>query len=204
MSYILDALSNKNRVQDTAVAAALQASRRQQRRLKLWLSLLTVVLVVNAIVLGYVFLGEDNSSPPRLAAPAAVPQTQDVPVRTTPATPTPQSSTAQQTPQPRPAVATVPRQRPADPPARADPARLPIRTVAELRPEVAARFEGLRYSTHVYADDPTLRAVVVNGKRLRQGEAAFAMTLHEITETGVVWVTEDALVDVNIVELWEG
>ena len=45
----------------------------------------------------------------------------------------------------------------------------------------------LSFSTHVYASDPTKRAVTLNGRRLIEGDSiSKGVVLKEITETGVI------------------
>jgi general secretion pathway protein B len=66
-----------------------------------------------------------------------------------------------------------------------------------------ARFPGIVFSTHIYAEDADLRAIVANGQRLREGERVRGLRIREITETGVVLAFEDYLVEVPIVTDWD-
>jgi hypothetical protein len=72
-----------------------------------------------------------------------------------------------------------------------------------LPAEVRRRFPGLAFSTHVYAEDASLRALVVNGTRLVEGDRLGALTLEEITEEGAVFGFERYLVAVSVLETWE-
>lgn len=83
-------------------------------------------------------------------------------------------------------------------------AREPTRvTLNELPAGARARFPGLSFSTHVYADDATLRALVVNGQRLSEGDRVGSLLLTEITEEGAVFGFEDYLVSISVLDSWE-
>jgi hypothetical protein len=60
----------------------------------------------------------------------------------------------------------------------------------------------LSFSTHLFSSDPGLRAVVVNGQRLKEGDQLGVLTLASITEDGVVFRFEDYLVSVSVLDDW--
>jgi len=64
------------------------------------------------------------------------------------------------------------------------------------------RFPTLEFSTHVYADDADLRAIVVNGTRLAEGDRLGSLRLQEITEDGAVFRFEGRLVLVSVLDAW--
>jgi general secretion pathway protein B len=66
-----------------------------------------------------------------------------------------------------------------------------------------ARFPELSFSTHVYAEDAGLRAVVVNGERLTEGDRLGNLRLTNITETGVVFRFENYLVSISVLDDWD-
>ena len=66
-----------------------------------------------------------------------------------------------------------------------------------------ARFPELTFSTHIYADDADLRAIVVNGTRLEEGDRLENLSLSEITEDGAVFRFEDRLVLVSVLDGWD-
>lgn len=72
-----------------------------------------------------------------------------------------------------------------------------------LPPAARSRFPGIVISTHVYAEDPALRAIVVNGERLQEGQQVAGTTIREINEFGVVLEFESYLVDVPVFTDWE-
>jgi hypothetical protein len=82
----------------------------------------------------------------------------------------------------------------------------PVRELVRLDrlpAEVRRRFPGLAFSTHVYAEDRDLRAVVANGKRLTEGDSLRGVTVDEITATGVILAFDDYLIEVPVIGSWE-
>ena len=76
-------------------------------------------------------------------------------------------------------------------------------TLAELPAPARQRFPELSFSTHIYADDPELRAVVINGTRLTEGQTLNDVVVHEITEDGAVFAFEGYLVSVAVLAEWD-
>lgn len=81
------------------------------------------------------------------------------------------------------------------------PARV---SLASLPADARRRFPGIAFSTHIWSEDPELRAIVANGERRREGERVRGLTIHEITETGVVMAFERYLVEVPLAADWPG
>lgn len=75
-------------------------------------------------------------------------------------------------------------------------------TLADLSPADRAAFPKLEFSTHIFADDPALRAVVVNSKRLTEGESIGEMVLRAVTEEGILVDYRGQRVAVSVVETW--
>jgi general secretion pathway protein B len=102
-------------------------------------------------------------------------------------------------------------QQPPQAPARQEPARPePVRqqpdrvTLASLPADARRRFPGIAFSTHIWSEDPELRAIVANGERRREGDRVRGLTIHEITESGVVMTFERYLVEVPLAADWPG
>lgn len=219
MSYILDALKKAQAESDPDVRTSLAAEMREKRRYRNLLLLIGLALLGNALVLIYIFApgpwqrntpdaqeissietGEISSAnPPAIESgmgdatqrPASQSALNSAPVGT--ATPAASSSTP---------LAQIPRQATRQPPAAPPPG--PVRTtLSGLPADVRNRLPGLAFSTHVYASDPELRAVVVNGQRLVEGDRLDSLRLQEITETGVILRFENYLVAVPVLEDWE-
>ncbi|MGI9327770.1 MAG: general secretion pathway protein GspB [Pseudomonadales bacterium] len=81
-------------------------------------------------------------------------------------------------------------------------AKKPIK-LADLSPEDRADFPELEFSTHVFADDPALRAVVVNARRLSEGESIGEMVLRAVTEDGIIVDYRGQRVAVSVVDTWK-
>jgi general secretion pathway protein B len=61
----------------------------------------------------------------------------------------------------------------------------------------------IEISTHVYSDDPTLRAVTIDGRRLREGDAVRpGIALVEITESGVVIESDGVRSNIDVLQDW--
>ncbi len=75
-------------------------------------------------------------------------------------------------------------------------------TIAELPTAARNSFPQLEFSTHIFADDPSMRAVVVNDKRLTEGEQLGELILRAVTEEGVVFGYRNHRVAVSVVDLW--
>ncbi len=182
MSYILDALKKTEAENDPDVRASLAIDRGDRRRQRIVQGFVTVALVINAAVLLWLFVPRDSSTEAELttAPPAALPQ----------------APAAQKEPAVLPTETVQV--------AQIVPAT-PLRRLALAALPAAARreFPQLEFSTHVYADDPALRAVVVNGQRLTEGNSLGALYLNEITENGVVFATGDYLVDIAVLDDWQ-
>ena len=74
--------------------------------------------------------------------------------------------------------------------------------VDQLPPAARDSFPTLEFSTHIFADDPSMRAVVVNDKRLTEGEQLGELVLRAVTEEGVIFGYRSHRVAVSVVELW--
>ena len=74
--------------------------------------------------------------------------------------------------------------------------------LAELPPADRQDFPKLEFSTHIFADDPALRAVVVNSKRLAEGESIGEMVLRAVTEDGILVDYRGYRVAVSVLEEW--
>jgi hypothetical protein len=57
-------------------------------------------------------------------------------------------------------------------------------------------------STHIYSEDPALRAVVANGTRRREGERVRGLTIARIEAEAVVVEFENYLVEIPVFTDW--
>lgn len=58
--------------------------------------------------------------------------------------------------------------------------------LVQLQPDARARLQNLNFSTHIYGADADLRAVVVNGIRVVEGQSQGGFLLRDIVEDGVI------------------
>lgn len=173
---------------------------------------------------------QPQGQPPAAAAPAAAPQAAVPPGAQTPGPGQDQTALPGQTAPgytsqdpgqlaaqaPSPAPAAVPADAmtavslqaaaaagaPPTVPGGAGPRVLERVTLDALPGDARARFPGIVISTHVYAEDPDLRAIVVNGARLQEGSQVAGLTIREIGPDGVAVEFENYVVEVPIFTDW--
>ena len=75
--------------------------------------------------------------------------------------------------------------------------------LTQLDGAARSRFPTFSVSTHVYASDADLRAVVVDRQRLLEGDEVAGLPLEHITETGIVVRFEGQLIEVSVIDDWE-
>ena len=82
---------------------------------------------------------------------------------------------------------------------------LPAESVPRVDSVAAAPGDAPKYafSTHVYATDPSMRAVTLDGKRYVEGDSIEpGVRIKDITETGVVLDIRGRLVSVDVLQDW--
>ena len=220
MSYVLEALKKAEADKDPNARTSLLLEHREQRRSRLLLTGVIVALLTNGFVLLWLFYPRADLSVATGGVPAQISDALVSDARTVRDNGAPPQSEAQSAPSPatEPARTTKPETiapgatneaaRVTQPPAAA-PVPEPIKK-ASIRIGLAAlpvaargRFPGLVFSTHIYADDPSLRALVVNGTRMIEGDRYEALELREITEEGAVFAFEEYLVSVSVIDTWD-
>ncbi len=200
MSFVLEAMKKREARANPDAAVALARQTAERRRNRLWAGLFALTMAINAALLLWVFglplLGRDGPAAGEEAevAPLPAPTQPAQPAATAAAGPAPAAGTA--------AIAVeAPLAKPA--PARPRPAPRPIDVaLQDLPDDVRARFPGLAFSTHIYAEDADLRAIVANGERLQEGDRVRGLEIVAITETGVVLAFERYRVSVPILSDW--
>lgn len=222
MSYILDALKKNEAEENPELQASLELHRQSHRAHSWGLYLIAAALIGNLTVLVWLF-GPYSGNSPAATQPGADQTSITEPARSTVPTTTPEAP-------PSAAADPVARQAPAQPQAPADRTAQSVPAVDQesgsqsLQPEkppapvtsklihtnlagmsdaARARFPELSFSTHVYAADPSLRAVVVNGERLTEGDSLGNLNLANITESGVVFRFENYLVSISVLDDWD-
>ena len=195
MSYVLDALKKAEAERDPNARANLAIEHRARHRQRLLGYGVIAALLANAVVFVWLFYPDqieiDNTSTSEvtsLQTPSS--QSQPPPIQLIPRSePDPQVPiTEQSTPDNRSAAV---------------PQTIQRLSRRALPTPAAARFPDLDFSTHIYAEQPDLRALVVNGQRLEEGDHLGALTLLEITETGAILAFERYEVVVDVLDDWD-
>ncbi len=198
MSFILDALK-KSQAERSGAGVALRLEQRPARHPAIrWLGLALAVLVVfNLGLLAWIWgtgSAETAAEPTQAPAPVMKRPTLEQPAVEQP-TIAPQTEKSAAEPAPR---------RPARTPPPAPIARVAL---ADLPAAEQILYNGFTYSTHIFTDDPSLCAVVIDGQRLMAGDAFKGLTVVAITETGVIFEETRAgrvrHVEVSMLEQWE-
>lgn len=199
MSFILDALrksENEHRQQAApALAAAPQAVPVQKRTI--WLPILAIVLMVNAIIFGAFFLTRDEPMPiATTTLPPIEPEVRSLRkesiVDTTARKPshTPTVKTPLTAPSTAPVSTTAINTTKAAPkPSKTIQEGLP--SLGQLKAAGLVSVTSLHIDMHVYSADAGKRFVFINMKKYREGERlAEGPTIEEITPDGVIMVQQ--------------
>jgi general secretion pathway protein B len=214
MSYILDALkkSELERTRNAAPSLIATAPVPTRTRARVLITI-AAALFANAVIFGVWWLWPKTvSNTP--AAEMTVTTGADAPAsivaETTPTTPAPEAAASLPatvapprvpTVQPPP-VASIPPPAAKAKPTPAPRVDKPIPFNA-LSPDEQHAFDGLTFSTHLFADDPSFRAVTVNGRQYKEGDTlANGLLLSEITEEGVVIESRGKRVELSILQDW--
>jgi general secretion pathway protein B len=76
-------------------------------------------------------------------------------------------------------------------------------SVTALPASIQRKIPDIQFSSHIYADDPSLRMVNINGKIVREGESvADGISLVEISEGGVVLSYQNYRFEMSILRDW--
>ena len=194
MSYILDALQKSTAEGNPAVVTSLLRSDTRHHKLRPTGSLIILALIVNVIVFAWLFWPE-RSNLRQMTQPAApTPETLDNPAV---------KASRQTKPPPEPSISTAVSQTPTQIRVDTTPVALQTVTLGDLPTTARLAFPDIEFSTHVYAEDPTLRAVVANGRRLTEGDSIEGLKLIEITQAGVIFRYQEYLITVSVLALWE-
>ena len=202
MSYILDALQKSAAEENPEVAASMMRSTKRYRKNRLIGILIVLALLANLVVFSWLFWPAGMTSNQNLQAisPASEisePTTKQATESSQP--PGTSNPTTSEAITPFPDVVTDGIITSLEP---TPVSRKPI-TLGDLPVPARGAFPDLEFSTHVYAPDPTLRAIVANGRRLTEGDRIEGLELLEITEEGVIFRYRQYLIAISILALWE-
>ncbi len=192
MSYILEALrkSEEDRRRQAGFESDLaEPLAPASRRRRPWTSMvLATALLLNAAVLGTWLLRDTASNDG--ASASLTPDTPGLPStlpEPTASTPTPVEI------DPVPAIESPP----------VDWSEYPVRSLSSLTMVERRRFERLRISTHVYAEEPAFREVSIDGRIYREGERIEGMPLVAITANGIQIGFDGRVIAIDLQEQWD-
>ncbi len=213
MSLILDALKKSEQERRRERGPDLQSIHRPMMtagtptRRNGWLLAGVVLLALNGAGLAWWLLRVDDSK--RIVEPVVSPNISQPVAQVAPTLPAPVESPA--TPS---TTAAVPPAASAD--ALSDPeftsftpgtvaaqSSAPVQELWELPEAVRRNLPPMTYSFHVYSSDPQRRTIIINNRRLREGEQVSEdLVLEEITADGVVLATAGYRVHIAVLGEW--
>jgi hypothetical protein len=216
VSLVLEALRKQEAEQNPEAARTIAFVRAERRRRYFWSGMVAAALVLNAAVLIWLFGNPDLIASRGPAGSLAGTASQTAAPVPDPAAGAPErreapgEAAAATVGEDLPGVAVAPGAT-ADAPGTAiaaatlepPPRRLERITLDRLPSGPRSRFPGIVISTHVYAEDRDLRAVVANGERLGEGDHVRGLPIDEITANGVVLEFESWLVEVPVFSDWQ-
>ena len=83
------------------------------------------------------------------------------------------------------------------------PPRNEIKELWQLPADFQSMIPKLEFSFHVYSLEPLKRTIIINGRRVREGQlVASGLTLRSITESGVIMQHRDRIFHVDVIEKW--
>jgi len=199
MSYILDALKKSEAERSRGVVPTLLSPQPTSSRSQTVGWIVAAALALNAACIGaWIYW-------PRTPAPNAASSSND-PTPTARIRSEPAVASAAADPEQRRAPAysmpiDQPRSERIEPPtASVASTGLPATASAGANTVDAPRYA---FSTHVYADDPSMRAVTLNGRRYVEGDTLEpGVRIQSITETGVVLDVSGRSVSVDVLQDW--
>jgi general secretion pathway protein B len=198
MSYILDALKKSEAERSRGSVPTLLIPAQTQFRSSVAIWVLLGALIVNACLFAAWMFWPAAPTTPQAVAPAGIPA---------PTPPANNSAVPRTIPSPPPTVV----QAAESPPPQSFEAEKPkAEATPDTRIEPTARTPSddlpaptYSFSTHVYATDPSMRAVTMKGRRFVEGDSIGpGVTIKEITESGVVLDINGRLVPMDVLQDW--
>lgn len=83
------------------------------------------------------------------------------------------------------------------------PPRNEVKELWQLPADFQAEIPALDFSFHVYSREPDKRTIIINGRRVREGQmVASGLKLKLISESGVILHYRDRFFHVDVIEKW--
>lgn len=202
MSYILDALKKSEAERSRGVVPTLLTPPQTSFRSGAVGWLLIAALIVNAgLFAAWLYWPRTDTTTTTARAPepvAAVAPTAVSSIATAPQGKPPPEVQSKPLSEPEPPLeASVARQ-----PTTIAPPPLPSRQADDVAQSDSGSAD-VSFSTHVYATDPSMRAVTMNGKRFVEGDTIRpGVRIREITETGVILDVNGRPIPVDVLQDW--
>ncbi len=200
MSYILDALKKSEAERSRGVVPTLLTPPQASFRSSIVGWLLVAVLVVNAGLFAAWLYWPRADTHTTVRPPEPIAATTPAPPPSN--APAPQSNAlpeVQNKPPPEPEA-------PFETSVSAQPTAVPPPPLPSRQTVVAEGDSGsadVSFSTHVYATDPSMRAVTMNGRRFVEGDTIKpGVRIREITETGVILDVNGRPIPVDVLQDW--
>ena len=221
MSLILDALKKSEQQRQREKAPGLQSIHQPaaivaKKSAQPWWWLAAIVIVCNVAFFGYWFWRQPIGAV--AVAPAAVSQNNSsaatVSTATQPTEQVDRSSPAQGIePQqtqaeftrisPRHALAQAPTQIPAQSQSVPTDTAQRIEEISELPDSVRNNLPAMTFSFHVYSETPEQRTIIINDRRVREGdEISAGLKLQSITQDGVILLFEQHRIHIGVLAGW--
>jgi general secretion pathway protein B len=209
MSYILDALNKSEEEKKQHVTPGLNTIHhtpgRHSTGIPSWVLICFLALLISLIGFGtWYILSVTNSTRTVQASPSLEQNTKLNQTASSAAT-TNQAPTAKTSVNSMPLI-NAPIQQQTSALVRSAP-RQPIKTsdpsITKLPPLIKKEILAIRFSSHIFATDPTLRMVIINNQRLMEGDRfGSGIWLQQITDEGVVIKYEDTLIAISVLSQW--
>ena len=202
MSLILDALKKSEQQRQREKAPGLQSIHQPiaPRAVKParfgWI--LALIVICNLVLAGFWFWRQQSFAvQPAIAAAPVVAKPAE-----TPATPTQKPERGDVSIAPTAEFTQIsPQQSAAQPKQTAIEQR--IEEVNELPDDVRNNLPAMTFSFHVYSENPQQRTIIINNRRMREGdEVSAGLHLQQITEDGVVLLFSQHRIHISVLSGW--
>ena len=93
-----------------------------------------------------------------------------------------------------------------EPPAKAETAETTteVPDINAMPRSVQQRVPEMTFNAHLYSSKPSSRQVMINNRKLREGDRVGELVIEEITAAGVVFRLDDRVFQIGIVRDWQG
>lgn len=206
MSLILDALKKSEQQRQREKAPSLQSIHQPvviaaKKTIRPWWLLAAVIVVCNAAFFGYWFWRQQTAAVAQ-PAPVATPVDEQAappvePAQALPKTETPPSEFTRFSPRETQTQAQLQSQ------SASSNAEQRIEEINELPDSVRNNLPAMTFSFHVYSESPQQRTIIINDRRVREGdEISAGLTLQSITPDGVILLFEQHRIHIGVLSDW--